>query len=598
MSEAGSYWNRSAGAYLNRRRLLKLAAAGGVATAAATLLSCGGDDDKESSGGGKNVGSITGKESLAELQERFHGNNLKNLPGQKDGPKYGGVHKRNWNLPPSWDITSPAASQLAFYTHAHNTLMFPEVHDFAKDLHSWNLEGMLAKSWERAGDTTLVLHLDEAAKWQNLPPVNGRPFVGEDVVYAINAYKRGTIQTFIYRDVDKVEAPDNKTVRMSLKSPAAYLERLLSTPYNWMFSKEQAESPDGLAKRPIGTGAFIFKEGQDRISFTFDKNPEYWKKDTHTGKQLPYVDQYKSFYFADATATIAAFRDKQLDTYLTPDKTVWMDIINNSPEVVSQVSPPPPGYQPSIAVRLDKEPWSDVRLRRAMSMAIDRESIITSYGGLAQPAYCQDWTFFGFDKPWTIEQLGPWTKFDPAQAKQLMSAAGFPNGLGRKVPMWLSGTTGAQNYDIPVLVSDAFRRHINLETELKVAPDQATWFRQWFGKQYEEVAAPGFMTLGSEPDEMSFGLLHSKAQSNFNFINDPLLDDLTIKQGNALDTNERRTILRQIMDRDLDQQYRVFTASLYFTAVRHPYVFNATTLLYGIPNLSQAYQYVWLNRDT
>jgi len=218
-------------------------------------------------------------------------------------------------------------------------------------------------------------------------------------------------------------------------------------------------------------------------------------------------------------------------------------------------------------------------------------------GGLAQAAYCQDWTFFGHDEPWTISQLGPYAKFDPAQAKQLMSAAGFPNGLGRKVPIWLSGTTGAQNYDIPVLVTDGFRRHLNLETELKVAPDTATWFRAWFGKQYEEMAAPGFMTLGSEPDEMSFGLLHSKAQSNFNFVNDPLLDDLTVKQANALDTNERRTILKQIMDRDLDQMYRIFTASLYFTAVRHPHVFNAVSLLYGIPNMSQAYQYVWLNKQ-
>jgi len=432
-----------------------------------------------------------------------------------------------------------------------------------------------------------------------VPPVNGRAFTAEDVVYAVNALKKAPIQSFIYRDVDKVEAPDSKTVRITLKQPAAYLENLLSTPYNLIFPREQAESPEGMAKRPIGTGAFIFQDGQSRQGYTFTKNPDYWRKDPRTGKQLPYVDGFKGIYFADDASRLAAFRDKQLDGFSPNEKTVLVDVMNRNPEYVAVITPPPPGYQPSIALRLDKEPWSDVRLRRAMSLAIDRTSIVESYGGLAQPAYSQDWSYFGHEKPWTISQLGPYMKFDPAQAKQLMSAAGFPNGLGRKPSLTLFSGTGPQNYDIAVVVADSWRRHLNLETELKISQDQATWNRTFYGKAYEDLAAPPYLTLGAEPDEMSYSLLHSKAPSNYTYVNDPILDELCIKQGNALDVNERRTILKQIMDRDLDQMYRIFMVALNNMLIRQPYVYNYVGTLYGSMNsiASQATQHIWLDQQ-
>ena len=502
------------------------------------------------------LATLNGTETADELKERFHSNRLRELPGQKDGPKYGGIHKRERNPPPSWDLTSAAAVSLGFFGYFHNTLMALEVSDFAKDLHSYNLEPALVKSWERAGQTTLVLHIDEAAKWQNVAPVNGRAFTSQDVAYAVEAYKKAPGQQFIYRDVDRVETPDSKTVRLLLKQPAAYLEQQLSTPYNMIFSREQAESSEGLARRPIGTGAYIFESAQERVNMKMVKNPQYWKKDARTGKQLPYLDGIETLAFADTTASTAAFRDKQLDAIPAGDKTTWETILNGHPEYVTQIAPGPPGNQPSMVFRLDKEPWNDVRIRRALSLAFDRNAIVQSYSGLGQPAYSQDWSYFGLDKPWTVDQLGPYEKYDPQQAKQLMSAAGFPNGLGRKTSLALSTGTGGIGYDIPVIVADSWRRNLNFETELKIAQDTATWNRTFFGKTYEEMAAPGYHTLGFEPDEMSYGILHSKAPSNFAFVNDATLDDLVVRQGNELNKAERIKLLRQIMDRDLDQQFR------------------------------------------
>src|SRR5207237_8750162 len=142
-------------------------------------------------------------------RERFGPNTLRQLPGQKEGPKYGGIHNKPRSAgqpgPPTWDWTSPAASSLGFFNYTNNGLIQFEVNDNAKDLLTANLEPYLASAWERAGDTTLVLHLDPKAKWHDVAPVNGRPFTSEDVAYAVEAYKKAPVQRFIYRDVDKVE---------------------------------------------------------------------------------------------------------------------------------------------------------------------------------------------------------------------------------------------------------------------------------------------------------------------------------------------------------------------------------------------------------
>lgn len=602
MSSNDSYWQRQAGASLSRRRLLRMGVLGGAAIAGASLLACSDDGDDKGGGsaiGAFNTGTLTGTETGDQLRERFHGKHLKDLPAQKEGPKYGGIHRRERNTPPSWDFTSAAASSLGAQgmMFFHNTPMQLEVHDLAKDLHSHNIEPALVKSWERAGQTTLVLHIDEAAKWQNVAPVNGRQFTSEDLAYVFNAYKSTPAQQFVYRDVDRIETPDSKTLRLQLKQPAAWFEQLMTTPYNVVFSREQAESSEGMARRPVGTGAYIFESAQDRVGIKMRKNPDYWRKDRN-GKQLPYVDGIETFFFADITAQVAAFRDKQLDGIGAGDRTTWETVINGHPEYVSQISPAPPGYQPSIAMRLDKAPWNDVRVRRAMSLAIDRQTIVKSYGDLGHPAYSQDWSYFGRGTPWALEDLGPWSKFDPQQAKQLMTAAGFTNGMGRKVPLALAGSTGPQNYDIPFLVSDSWRKHLGLETDLKIAQDSATWNRTFYGKQYEDLAAPGFLTLGFEPDEMSYGLLHSKAPSNFTFVDDTTLDDLVVRQGNELNRTERQKLLKQIMDRDLDQQFRIFSVALNLIQVRHPHVFSYVGSLYGGPTSVSANctQYTWLNR--
>ena len=190
-----------------------------------------------------------------------------------------------------------------------------------------------------------------------MPPVNGRTFSAEDVKYCVEAYQKAPVQSAIYRDVERVETPDANTVVFKMKQPAAYFLRVLMQPMNLVFSREQHQSSEGLKSGPIGTGAFIYESGQDRVGWKARKNPDYFKKDPFTGKQLPYVDRIETVFYPDTNAAVAAFRAKQFDVYYAGNRSAWMDVLKTNPELITQITTPPPSAAvPSAHSRVTAHP--------------------------------------------------------------------------------------------------------------------------------------------------------------------------------------------------------------------------------------------------
>ncbi|MGD9740956.1 MAG: ABC transporter substrate-binding protein, partial [Bauldia sp.] len=186
-----------------------------MAGGAAFIAACGGDESESESGsqqtapadrsaGAAAPGSVSvnldakskpvsGKESIEELRERFHPQNLKHLPGQKDGPKNGGTLRWSSNPPVSWDLAGPAASLLASYAVFHNGLVSFEMGDMSENLNLVKTQGDLAQSWEQADTMTLTFKLNSGIKWQDVPPVGGRDFTAEDVKYAVEVYQKAPV---------------------------------------------------------------------------------------------------------------------------------------------------------------------------------------------------------------------------------------------------------------------------------------------------------------------------------------------------------------------------------------------------------------------
>ncbi|MGH2587695.1 MAG: ABC transporter substrate-binding protein [Dehalococcoidia bacterium] len=613
-------WQREAAHRFTRRRVLGATAIGGTA---AFLAACGGDDKTSDSGssaqqagGTSGAGSsgtvggggvaldaktepVTGKESIEELRERFHGRNLKQLPGQANGPKYGGTLRWPSNVPTTWDLAGPAASTLASWAMFHNKLVDFEMGDLSENLNLLKLTTDLAQSWEQPDSQTFTFKLQPGVKWANMPPVNGRAFSAEDIKYAVEAYQKAPVQSSIYRDVAAVETPDATTVVFRMKQPAAYFLRVMAQPMNLIFSREQHQSADGLKGGPVGTGPFIYEDGQDRVGWKARKNPDYFKKDPFTGKQLPYVDRIETQYFADSNAQIAAFRDKQVDVLWAQNRQMWMDVLKTNPEVITQFTTPPPSAQPYFAWRNDKPPFNDVRVRRALSLAINREDILFGpFDGLAGYGYAQDPSFFGQEWPWTAEQVGEYANFDVAEAKKLLQAAGVGSGLDRKIEIYHIGSTGVA-FDVTTLVADMWKKNLGIDVVETVPPDSAAWQDKFFGKKYDDVIMAWYAGPSLDPDAYAYDPLHSKSTKNYFKVNDPELDRLTEAQRVELDVPKRQQLLKEIMERDLDQAYRLWTLNGYKINVRYPNLYNAVDQVHAWGPVgwgSKVVEMVWIDQ--
>ena len=94
------------------------------------------------------------------------------------------------------------------------------------------LEGDLAESWNQPNETTYVFKLRRGVRWHPKPPVNGRELTAEDVRYSLERFMtvKGNSNAYMLKSVERVEAPDRYTVKVTLKEPFAWFLDMLASP--------------------------------------------------------------------------------------------------------------------------------------------------------------------------------------------------------------------------------------------------------------------------------------------------------------------------------------------------------------------------------
>ncbi len=304
------------------------------------------------------------------------------------------------------------------------------------------LTGRLAESWETPDPTTPIWHIRKNVYWQNKPPVNGRQMTAEDVLfslkriftepprsYALNACGAPPLSIEISKD-------DPWTIIVKT-TPAAAIET-----YAQVSGVIMIVAPEVIEKygdyrdwrNIVGTGPFIIKDYVSGSQITFERSPNYWGKDPFfPDNQLPYVDEAREILISDIATRLAALRTGKLDIQELVDPDDAKSLMKTNPEL--KYKEKLLHNANTIHMRNDTKPFDDVRVRKALAMAIDRQAIVNDYyDGRAEILSCPVGRYGEFSDVYVpLEELPESTReifeYHPDKAKQLLAEAGYPNGF-------------------------------------------------------------------------------------------------------------------------------------------------------------------------
>jgi peptide/nickel transport system substrate-binding protein len=266
-------------------------------------------------------------------------------------------------------------------------------------------------------------------------------FTAEDAVFSLKraATKESSAFASDYAAFDRVEAPDKYTVKITLKES---VPSLLGVVMNYhggnMVCKRAVEQMgnDGFAKRPIGTGPFMFAEYVSQQYAKVVANPNYFR-----GK--PKLTEIVYRFIPSDSSRDLAFQAGEVDMILGRQEQAWVDRMNATPGV--KVVAMGPAEMSMIHLNMSQPPLNDIRVRQAVAYAIDRNAIWQFRGkNISRPAVSVvPSSYVGTD------EKAPLLPFDLAKAKQLLADSGHPNGVTIKainttLPSMLSFTEAVQ----------------------------------------------------------------------------------------------------------------------------------------------------------
>jgi peptide/nickel transport system substrate-binding protein len=433
------------------------------------------------------------------------------------------------------------------------------------------IEPDLAERWEELDDTTYVFHLRQGVKWHNKPPVNGREFVAEDVKFTYDRFltEKGNTNRYLLDSVDRIEVVDRYTVKFLLKEPYVWFISVLAYPTSmWIIAPEVVQQHGDLRKveTAIGTGPFLLERYEPNVKTVFTRNPDYYREGQ------PYVDGVEWLVIPDESTGLAMYRTGQLDC----GPGINWAIRQQDLEAMKK-SHPHLKYQDflsqsagAITMRTDMPPFNDVRVRRAISHAIDRQALNEAVGGRGEPTPAVSRGLVEWSLP--IDQLGEgaqYYRYDPQEAKRLLAEAGYPKGFKTQLTV-TSGLTRDLVDDAQVV--QRFLKDVGIDAELKLQEYGAYVATTVQGKYEGLVRGP--IGVAWEPDGRLYRAYASDSSRNIGHVNDATLTAMLKAQRRTKDLEARKQLIHDIQRYVAAQQYYVYLNSGTITTSWQPYVKN------------------------
>jgi peptide/nickel transport system substrate-binding protein len=465
------------------------------------------------------------------------------------------------------------------------------------------LTGQLAERWEVVAPNKIRWYLRKGVMWTGKSGIMApREVVAADAEQALKRYMvspKSSVGRFSW--ANSLKAVDKYTLELEYNAFSADWSYLLG--WGWatdIYPPEVVAAPNGGAgnwKNIVGSGPFTLNDYVTGTSLTYLKNPNYWGTTKIGGKEYktPFVDKMVYLIIPDESTRLAALRTAKVDI-ATQSWKFKETLAKTNPELISWHVLSQSDWL--VSMRVDKKPFDDRRVRLALSMALDRDTI--SKNPEFEPAGKPNLVNYPMGASYPESVYTPLEKLPASigeqftlnidKAKQLLTEAGYPNGF--KTEIILDATTNIPG-DIAAMLAGMWAK-IGVQVELK--PMEYSAFQSMF--------------LSKTHNAMVFyskGLVHPLTALRYNLPGQPwgpsawndaqYEKDYYIAKATT-DDAARAKLLKDLNIRALDAVAYIGLQANYYYVYAHPWVKN----YYGETNLgyinepSQAYAAIWIDQ--
>ncbi|KQZ22172.1 ABC transporter substrate-binding protein [Mesorhizobium sp. Root552] len=346
----------------------------------------------------------------------------------------------------------------------------------------------LAESWEQPTPTTYIFKLRKNAAFSN-----GRPLTSEDVVGSLKRLVDPKLGSYAGRqigDVKSVVALDDHTVKLELEQPNTAVLSVLSVSMTAIYPMEELENGTfDPTKEMLGSGPFMVAEHRQDESWTLVRNPHYWRQG------YPIVDKLLVRIIQDDTARLAALRDGSVDVanFENPDSaTLLKGIVNVEPIVQKTTN----YFRLDVSALQDNSPFKDIRVRRAMALALDRQRIVNAvFGGESAVDYVVPQAF---GKPVCRDHQDYVTPREEriALARELLQEAG-----AKDLKVGIVASSVLVTFPLIAQVMKASLADVGIEAEVQQIP-VADWYQRVFSAKTDFDLALSWLAGYSDPTQI------------------------------------------------------------------------------------------------
>jgi peptide/nickel transport system substrate-binding protein len=447
----------------------------------------------------------------------------------------------------------------------------------------------LATEWRWSEDgTELTFPLRQGVKWHD-----GKPFTAADVKCTLDLLQgkaagklRINPRKPWFDNVSEVSTNGDYEVTFHLKRPQPSLLAMLAT--GWTPIYPCHVSPAQMRQHPIGTGPFKFVEFKPNQSITVVRNPDYWKP----GR--PYLDGIEYRIIKDVSTRLLSFIAGKEDVYFGVTMPQLKDVKKELPQAICDMTIP--NVSRNLLVNRNVPPFDNPELRRAMSLALDRQAFVDiiadgqgTIGGVMQPPPEGIWGMPAYAMR-NLPGYDPDVASSRAQARKIMEKLGY--GANKRLALTVT-TRNVQPYRDAAVVLLSQLKEIYIDADLNPI-DTTQWYPMLMRKDYK-VAVNVTETAVDDPDVAFYENYVCGAARNYTDYCNSDVDKLIDKQSAEPDTQKRKKIVWEIERKLIEDDARPILFYTRAAVCREPSLKGLTTMVNSIYNGAR-FEDLWLDK--